>query len=79
MWQIVEAESGVSGVFWTPWSPVCLRERAVRRKCSLLTLRQPNESSSLGPGSMAARTVLWSRILSGVVSSGRSQNDDSVR
>lgn len=79
LWQIVEAESGVSGVFWTPGSPVCQRERAASRKCSLLTLRQPNESSSLELESMAARTVLWSTILSGVVSPGRSQNDNSVR
>lgn len=70
LWQIVEAENGVSGVSLTPSSPVRLRERAASRRRSLLCLRQLNESLSLGPGSMAARTVLWSRILSGVVSPG---------
>lgn len=75
LWQIVEVESGVSGVSWTRSSPVRPREKAASRKRSLLALRPPNETFSLGPGSMVARTVLWSWILSGVVSS----DDNSVR
>lgn len=69
-WQIVEVESDVSGVSWTPSSLVRPRERAANRKRSLLILHQPNESFSLGLGSMAAKTVLWRWILYGEVSSG---------
>lgn len=71
LWQIAEAENGVSGVFWTQSSLVYLRERAASRKCSLLILHRLNGMFSLGLGSMAARTVLWSRTLPGVVSPAR--------